>query len=187
MPLFVLIITKRKINFELILFLLFSIISTILLAITRAMKINNLAFFNSYLFIAISCLACYFFRQLSTKSLKLIVLITLIVGFTIFFWELNKSAYVELIVIYESICFILWSLLFMFEKILTKEQSSPILQSHLIINSAFFLYNTSSLFLIFYISIIMANNLWYIHNFIEGSSKLLIAYAFWKLPKTSHY
>jgi hypothetical protein len=30
---------------------------------------------------------------------------------------------------------------------------------------------------------LFTSNLWFIHNFIEGSSKLLIAYAFWKLPK----
>jgi hypothetical protein len=57
----------------------------------------------------------------------------------------------------------------------------------ILVNTALFIYYSFSFLFNIYIDELMKNNLWFIHNFIEGSSKLLIAYAFWKQPKTAHY
>jgi hypothetical protein len=89
---------------------------------------------------------------------------------------------------FANFCYILWSLIFFFEFIISKNNiRSNFINTNLYVNAAILFYNGSSLFLFHYLFVILSNNVWYIHNFIEGSSKLLIAYAFWKLPKTSHY
>jgi hypothetical protein len=53
-------------------------------------------------------------------------------------------------------------------------------------NASIFIYHTAAFSLFNYFSSFMTSYLWYFHNFIEGSSKLLIAYAFWKLSNETN-
>jgi hypothetical protein len=81
-----------------------------------------------------------------------------------------------------SLCIITMSIVYLLNNLISTS-FYQINQPVLLINSSFIIYHGSSFILIYFIMSIMTNNLWHFHNFIEGSSKLLIAYAFWKLPK----
>jgi hypothetical protein len=69
----------------------------------------------------------------------------------------------------------------------SESQRNPQSFSYLIVNASIFIYNSFSFLFFLYITILMGNDLWYFHNIIEGISKLIIAYAFWKLPKSDNF
>lgn len=186
LPLAVLFFLKKKFNLEIIIYLSLSFLTALIIIYTREHKINNLVFFNIYHAIAILCLTIYYYRTIKGKFLRILILILAIITYSIFIWEITQTPYIEYTLIAEFVIFILFSLIFYFNTLINFTESTELLNSQLIFNSAIFFYNVFSIVLIVYITLIMINKLWFIHNFIEGSSKLLIAYALWKLPKTAH-
>lgn len=186
MPLVFLLILKRTLNIEFILYLSISIVSTLILTITYKLNLYNLVVFNLYVLISLFLLATFYLRILKNKKSVLLIILTSIICLFSLIWELTKTEYIELSLQFENLCFIFWSIIY-FNFYLKNKATHYHEKSFVLINASIFIYNCSSFVLIYFIEYLMKNNLWFIHNFIEGSSKLLIAYAIWKLPKTSHY
>jgi hypothetical protein len=101
----------------------------------------------------------------------------------ILFFELSQTSFIEYSLVYRTIGFILFSVIFFIDYLNSESQRNLQSFPNLIVNSSIFIYNSFSFLFFLYITILMGNDLWYIHNIIEGISKLIIAYAFWKLPK----
>lgn len=184
MPLVLIYKKKYTKNIEFTIFLASSAITTLILFVTGLLKINNLIVFNLYQAIAISSLSFYYFRITTRKNLKYFSLILGILCFSAFLLELSKTSFIEKTLVYKNICFILFTIIF-FIDYLGLEKYKVESKTYLIISSSIFIYNSFNYLLVFNITELMKQDLWFVHNILEGLSKLLIAYAFWKLPRTS--
>ncbi len=171
---------------SLLLFLAFSVLSTIVLLITSYNGINNHVFHNFYLLISFLLLSKFYY-DIGQTMLKAVIIFSTLILFTVSTFEFFDYYFLPNSFKIINLSYITWSIFFFIQSLEKDKVGKHNSNDYHIINTSIFLYNTSSFILIFYIMNLMNNNLWYIHNFIEGSSKLLIAYAFWKLPKTSHY
>ena len=185
LPLIVVLFLRKKINTILLIYLSSSVIATILLTITIKLNLYNLHIFNTYVAVAIICLFIFYLKILNNLLSKILIFLSFIIWLYTFVWELSKTDDLQISVYSENFVFILWSLLFYINFLLNSKFHSKDTRYLIHFNSAIFLYNCSCFILFYFMNYIMKNNLWFIHNFIEGSSKLLIAYSFWKLPKTS--
>lgn len=176
---------SRKIHLSLKVLLISSFVSSILLFITGRFHINNLLIFNTYQVFSILSLSSLYFNITQNKLLKRIdFLLALITSFVLIF-ELTTTDFLEYSIVIEKICFVMFAIVYFFDFVIdNSKKKSEIL---ILVNTALFIYYSFSFLFNIYIDELMKNNLWFIHNFIEGSSKLLIAYAFWKQPKTAHY
>jgi hypothetical protein len=183
MPLVLIYKKKYTKNKEFTIFLASSAITTLILFVTGLLKMNNLIVFNLYQAIAISSLSFYYFKITTRKNLKYFSLILGILCFSAFLLELSKTSFIEKTLVYKNICFILLTIVF-FIDYLGLEKYKDESKTYLIISSSIFLYNSFNYLLVFNITELMKQDLWFVHNILEGLSKLLIAYAFWKLPRT---
>jgi hypothetical protein len=174
----------RKIQVELISFLILSFLVSSILYVTGLYKINNLLIYNLFVIGSVIFLSIYYFNTLFNRFFKYLVVISSGLCCLLFFMELSKTDDIVITVKVENILFICWSFLFYIDFLKNDKHSIKSNKSLIIVNSSIFIYNFSSFILIYYISIFMKENIWFVHNFIEGSSKLLIAYAFWKIPIT---
>ncbi len=170
--------------FEVLILLLSSFISTCIGLYAFLFVINNQAIFNYYLIIEVTCLSIFFYRFTKTKY-AFIFLIIYLIFFSI--W-LNEYLYNDVLFFcakFSSVIYIFYCIFYFVQSLKTNEvdHNSSFKQSFC---AAILFYNCSAFFLIYYLMESTKLNLWYVHNFIEGSSKLLIAYALWKLPKTAH-
>ncbi len=176
---------RFQIHFEI--YLILSFITTIAVYLTGINKINNHLIHNCYLFLSFYLLSIFYFK-LGQRFFKAIIFFSWFIFIIVYFEDFTGKSFAAFSFEFANFCYILWSLIFFFEFIISKNNiRSNFINTNLYVNAAILFYNGSSLFLFHYLFVILSNNVWYIHNFIEGSSKLLIAYAFWKLPKTSHY
>lgn len=176
---------SRKIDLSLKVLLIASFVSSILLFITGRFHINNLLIFNAYHVFSILSLSSLYYNITKNKLLKRIdFLLALITSFILIF-ELTTTDFLEYSIVIEKICFVTFAIVYFLDFFIdNSKKKSEIL---ILVNTALFIYYSFSFLFNIYIDDLMKNNLWFIHNFIEGSSKLLIAYAFWKQPKTAHY
>jgi hypothetical protein len=173
-----------KENLELLILFCASFIATLSILFTYQFKINNHNIFNAYVIIEFCCISVFYSKLFKLKYSKLIKL--LIIPFLfLFFFEIYQNDVIILGSKLTSLTYIIYSISF-FIKYLNISRRSNEYKFSQAINASLFIYNCSAFILIFYIMKLMNSNLWYVHNFIEGSSKLLIAYALWKLPKTAH-
>jgi hypothetical protein len=173
-----------KENLELLILFCASFIATLSILFTYQFKINNHYIFNAYVIIEFCCISVFYSKLFKLKYSKLIKL--LIIPFLfLFFFEIYQNDVIILGSKLTSLTYIIYSISF-FIKYLNISRRSNEYKFSQAINASLFIYNCSAFILIFYIMKLMNSNLWYVHNFIEGSSKLLIAYALWKLPKTAH-
>ena len=173
-----------KENLELLILFSSSFIATLSILFTYQFKINNHYIFNAYVIIEFCCISVFYSKLFKLKYDKLIKL--LIIPFLfLFFFEIYQNDVIILGSNLASIIYIIYSIDFFIKHLNISSQSHEYKFTQAI-NTSLLIYNCSSFFLIFYIMKLMNSNLWYVHNFIEGSSKLLIAYALWKLPKTAH-
>lgn len=182
MPLAVLFIGKRKFRIEFNLYLTASILSTFLILITNYFKINNAFVFDGFQLSSIILLSLFYFRNLDSKILSYIVIFLGFFCLSFYLIELVSLGYPQKSLVLENLCFIVCPILFYIDSIVSTQKTSTLI----LLNTAIFIYKSISFLFFFFLVTLMVNNLWYIHNFIEGSSKLLIAYALWKLPKTAH-
>lgn len=184
LPLMVIFLLKRKITIELTLYLLLSFISTLTIMILVNLKLSCALIFDTWHFITIVLLTIFYFRTIELIAFKIITLILGVLVFTNSIWEYVAFGYPNNALVIENISFIIIPILMYLSVI--KESDSSMSNSFILINSSLFIYKTSTFLLFFFLTDLLKNNLWYIHNFIEGLSKLLIAYALWKLPKPIH-
>lgn len=185
LPLIVLFNGKKKFNKGLIVFLSASVITTCILTITSILKLNNLVFFNLYQVISIVSLTFFYYESIFNKTLKYFIALFGLMSFSVLIFEISKTIFLDYSLVSRKISLVAFSIFLFFDYLISDYSNHKNSKSILLINTSLFVYNSSSFLFFIYISALMINNLWYIHNFIEGLSKLLIAYAFWKLPKTS--
>ena len=184
LPLFF--IRKSNQSNRIIFYYLFSsCLSTIISLITAYMHINNHMINNIYLMVSFLLLAFFYFLN-GRHLLRFLVLIGSGLFYSICFFELFNTSLLFDGFKAANLVYIIWSLTFFIQSILKKSNYS-LSKTYVLFNASVFIYHTSSFFLFSYFSTLMVSNLWYFHNFIEGSSKLLIAYAFWKLPNQTYF
>jgi hypothetical protein len=182
LPLLIVINRKAIYKTELVIFLLSSVIATIGIFITTKFQMYNHYIHNSYLIIEILCLCQFYFKIFNSKKIKAILFSVTGLLLAISILEVIKIGVMIFSMKIISLCIILISLFYLLNNLMSTSLNH-INQPVLLINSSFIVYHGSSFILIYFIMNIMSNNLWHFHNFIEGISKLIIAYAFWKLPK----
>ncbi|MEN9972866.1 MAG: hypothetical protein RIS20_1213 [Bacteroidota bacterium] len=184
LPLVVFLIKKNKFNIEFTFFLTISFLATCAILTTSILNLPNVIIFNSYQVISTLCINIFYYRVLNKKSFSRIVLVISVLEFIsygsefLIFGDIDKSILVEVI---GTICCSI--LLFVF---MLNLRNSTNYQTISLVNFSIFIYKISSFLLFCFLVTLMVKDIWYVHNFIEGSSKLLIAYALWKLPKTAH-
>ena len=169
---------------EVFILLLSSFISTCIGLYAFLFVINNQALFNYYLIIEVTCLSVFFYKITKTKHSFIFLIIYLIFLYT---W-LNEYLQKDVLFFcakFSSIIYIFYSI-FYFTQSLKKSSVDYNYRFKQLFSLAILFYNCAAFFLIYFLMDFTKLNLWYVHNFIEGSSKLLIAYALWKLPKTAH-
>ncbi|MEN9302978.1 MAG: hypothetical protein RL264_1407 [Bacteroidota bacterium] len=183
LPIAFFIFKKSNNNQTLQAIIILSFLTNLLQVTTHFWRINNKWSFILYLILGYILYSFYFFSILKNKSANLfLVLIPLfLVFFSIEYLGYNQFSNCVLFFIFIQL---LGSLLYFISNIQSEMNLSKN-NFHDLINGSIFIYATSTLFLFLILYFLMENHLWYIHNFIEGISKLIIAYAFWKLPKTS--
>lgn len=174
-----------EISIILFIHLFFSFLSTLLIFITYLYKLENLVIFNSYILLASFLLPILYFKIVKNQIIKYSVLIFSIINLTIILIELTKTSFLEISLISENLLEILLCFLFYFDYLLTKKQTNA-QKTFLWINTAFFIYNFFSFLFNLFIVELMTSNFWYFHNFIEGSSKLLITISLWKQSRKFH-
>lgn len=183
LPLAILYFAKKKFNNEFILYLISSVLATAGIIFANYFNIGNSLIFKSFLICTILFLSFFFLKIFFTKIFKIIVSILFSVCLIIFF--LNNENYFKISLLIENLTFVICPILFFLDRINDSKETKN--NSLNIIVSSIFFYKTSTFILFYFISELLLNNLWFVHNLIEGISKLLIAYAFWKLPKTSNF
>lgn len=174
-------INRVKFNISFTYYLLFSVIATIVLSITSFYQINNLSIINTYLFLSFLSLIAYY-NSLKIKYLNWINLLFLIVFVSLFFFEIFHSGFAQKSINVMSLFSIIWSQYFLVYSLKTKNHID-FKTTHEFISFSILFYNCSSFLFYFKIIDLAKHDLWFIHNYIEGISKLIIAYSFWKLPK----
>jgi hypothetical protein len=184
LPLAVLFVGKRKLNLEFLLFLSISFSLTLAIIITKISGFSNAIIFDSWLVCSIILLTIFYSRVIVFKPFTIAVIIIGGISLSTTFWELMVFGYPNKALIIENISFILIPILMYISFLRYQNHSKG--NSLILINTSIFVYKTTTFLLFYFLVTLMKNNAWYIHNFIEGSSKLLIAYALWKLPKTAH-
>lgn len=175
---------RKRFNVEFIIFLIVSFIATLIIFITSILKITNAIIFDGFQISSIFLLSIFYFRNIEFKFFSIIVICFGVIEFVFYMFELIILGYPEKSLIIENVGTICCSILLFIS--LLKNKYSPKNWTISIINYSIFMYKVTSFLLFYYCMILMVKDIWYVHNFIEGSSKLLIAYALWKLPKTAH-
>jgi hypothetical protein len=178
---------KKKFNIEFLVYLGSSVITTFLFFILFKQKVNNLLIFNGYQIFSITCLSIFYCNICNKSLTKNLILSIGSLCLVILFFELSQTSFIEYSLVYRTIGFILFSVIFFIDYLNSESQRNPQSFSYLIVNASIFIYNSFSFLFFLYITILMGNDLWYIHNIIEGISKLIIAYAFWKLPNQAYF
>jgi hypothetical protein len=182
-PLLFLFFFKRKLRTELVLLLLASAITTLVLYITGSLKIKNWFFLNLYSTTALACLSIYYHSIIQSKALKKMVVIIASFCGAVIIMELTYLDLINLSLAAVFLCLTFFSILYFIDNL--DKSSTPISKPYFIINTTFFVYYSFSFFMSFEIQTMMANQYWIIHNLVEASSKLVIAYAILKIPKTT--
>ncbi len=186
-PLFVLLFQRKKFNLEVVILLTLSVLATILLLLFSVLFHNNHAVFNAYAISEFVCLTIYFYRIISNKYLRKLILGMAVVLGGIFIWEMNKTSSLEVSLITQIAYKIILCLLFYVASLQSNNISSSMHKTQVYYTLTVFLYSSFSLVFFFFIDQLMLTGAWFIHNIVENLTKLFIAYAFWKLPKTTHF
>jgi hypothetical protein len=183
LPLFF--IKKSNQSNRIIFYYLFSsCLSTVINLTTAYMHINNHMIHNIYLMVSFLLLALFYFLN-GRHLLRFFVLIGSGLFYSICFFEHFKTSLLLNGHRVANLVYIIWSLTFFIQSIM-KKSNSNLSKTYVLFNASIFIYHTASFFLFTFLWSLVTSNLWYFHNFIEGSSKLLIAYAFWKLPNETN-
>jgi hypothetical protein len=187
LPLGVLLYKRKKFNLEIICLLIFSVLTTIILIVIKRFFHNNHAVFNAYAISELVFLTIYFYRTIGNIFLgKLILGMAVVLG-GIFMWEMNRTSSLEVSLLTQIAYNIISCVLFFIASLQSNNISSPMHKTQVYYTLTLFLYSSFSLMFFFFIDHLMIIGAWSIHNIVESLTKLLIAYAFWKLPKTTHF
>lgn len=182
-PLAVLFYKSLKFNLEFLLYLLSSILATFGFIYTSIYKLNNSWIFDCFQVCTIFFLTIFYYRLININLCRVIFLILGLLSLTSFIYELKTQGYTNWSLTILNVNFIICPIIYLIFSI--SKSNSEQSKSLEIINFSILIYYSTVFILFYFLEIIFKNNVWYVHNIVESASKLLIAYAFWKLPKTS--
>jgi hypothetical protein len=186
-PLGVLLFHRKKFNLEIIVLLSASVLATILLLVVCMFYDNNHAVFNSYALCEFVCLTIYFLREIDHKYFRKLILGMAIILGAVFTWEMNRTSSLKISLVSEVAYTIILCVLYFIANLDEGAKKSPMYKTQINYTLAIFLYSSFSIIFFFFIDEMMKSGAWFMHNIFESLSKLFIAYAFWKLPKTTHF
>ncbi len=154
-----------------------------------ASKLENnhfiINFYNAFEFIILFLIYSNFSNSLKFRKL---LIIFLVIFFVIYGAEFRINSLMENTLLYSSISYVFWAIL-VFVHFMNR--TSFILSDNIVFyyfNSSILLYfsvSTVLFFLFIYLNEKTIVYIWPIHNFFEIISKLIITYAFWKIPSKS--
>lgn len=184
LPLLFLVIYKKKLRVEFVILLLASAITTLILFITASFGIKNWFFFNFYNAIYLTCITIFYFSLLRSSPFRKYVLILSFLCGAVLIYDLT---YLDLINLTLPALFFSTTTftVFYFIDNLGKKSKSQTSKAYFIINTSLCMYSSFSFFMSLELETMLANQYWIIHNVVEASSKLVIAYAILKIPKTT--
>ena len=183
LPILFVIFLKRNLRIEFVILFSASVITTLILYITAMLGIKNLVFWNLYASIEVICMAIFYYHLLDSQKAKITVIVIASICVSSTIWELSYFELVNKTLPIIMLGNLLYTILFFIENL--GKKATPNLNAYLLINSVLCIYNSFTFFMSFEVDIFLLNNFWNYHNFIEGTSKLVIAYAILKLPKRS--
>jgi hypothetical protein len=184
LPLLFLVIYKKKLRVEFVILLLTSAITTLILFITASFGIKNWFFFNFYNAIYLTCITIFYFSLLRSSPFRKYVLILSFLCGAVLIYDLTYLDIINLTlpaVFFSTTTFTV----FYFIDNLGKKSKSQTSKAYFIINTSLCMYSSFSFFMSLELETMLANQYWIIHNVVEASSKLVIAYAILKIPKTT--
>jgi hypothetical protein len=161
--------------------LIISAYTTLLLIISKAFSLHNTYIFYSYVFFSFIGYTLFYLPLLS-KLFKLLISFSLIIFIIVFITTINKNGHSYMLLVTYHLTLMLFTIYYFLNKIYTGKFESYQFTLNTI-SLSILIYSTSTILLSYVIELFMANRLWFIHNLIEGISKLIIAYAFWKIPQ----
>lgn len=181
-PVLILLNKEIQLKFWILTYLITSVISTIALLITSKLGIHNVIIFNSYGIIEFVCITAIYHKMIKKEIAKKTINLIVLCIFIKILYDLATSNYVLDGFKATNLFEISLVLIFLFDQLKNDEYSKNV--SQLTGFSIYFIsYKTSVFLMLYYISRLIKTDLWYLHNFIEGSFKLLIAFSFWNIPK----
>lgn len=151
--------------------------------ITSKVHLNNLLIFNSYYLISFISVVIFYFKLIESKKIKYYILFLAFVSLFIFFWEIKNSNYIEIALISEKFSVLVFSLLY-FVYIISADIKEINYKPYILINTYFLFYGSFGALSNLEIDLLMITNYWFIHNLVDGLSKLIIAFAIWRQPRT---
>jgi hypothetical protein len=184
LPLLFLVIYKKKLRVEFVILLLASAITTLILLFTASFGIKNWFFFNFYNAIHLTCITIFYFSLLRSSPFRKYVLILSFLCGAVLIYDLTYLDIINLTlpaVFFSTTTFTV----FYFIDNLGKKSKSQTSKAYFIINTSLCMYSSFSFFMSLELETMLANQYWIIHNVVEASSKLVIAYAILKIPKTT--
>ena len=184
LPLLFLVIYKKKLRVEFVILLLASAITTLILFITASFGIKNWFFFNFYNAIYLTCITIFYFSLLRSSPFRKYVLILSFLCGAVLIYDLTYLDIINLTLpalFFSTTTFTV----FYFIDNLGKKSKSQTSKAYFIINTSLCMYSSFSFFMSLELETMLANQYWIIHNVVEASSKLVIAYAILKIPKTT--
>lgn len=181
LPIAYLIFSKKNFQISFFIFLTLSFITTFVIIVTGKLGIHNHWVINFYNFTSFLCLMYYFYQIQSTKiNYPLIFSVLFILIFLIEYF-ISKSS---IFLFFSSFFIIICCLLFFINE--TKKENRRVeFRAVSIVNASLLFYFSFSFIFLSLLWKLINYQIWEIHNIIESTSKLIITYAFWKLPKTS--
>ncbi len=186
-PIGVLLYKRKKFNLEIICLLIFSVLSTIFLLVFERLFHNNHAVFNAYAISELVCLTIYFYRIISNSYIRKLILGMAVILGGIFMWEMNRTSSLEVSWLTQIAYNIILCVLFFIASLQSYTVPSSMHKTQEKFVLTLFLYSSFSLIFFSFLDELMITGVWFLHNIVESLTKLFIAYAFWKLPKTTHY
>lgn len=180
LPIVYLIFSKKKFHFSFVLYLILSVITTLAIIITIRLGIHNKWLVILYNFTSFLCLMHYFYKILSSKINYSLIFSILYIAVFILDYVFSTSN-----IFLVSILFIITCCILFFINETKKENRLVEFRAVSIVNAGLLFYFSFSFIFLSLLWKLINYQIWEIHNIIESTSKLIITYAFWKLPKTS--
>ena len=184
LPLLFLVIYKKKLRVEFVILLLASAITTLILFITASFGIKNWFFFNFYNAIYLTCITIFYFLLLRSSPFRKYVLILSFLCGAVLIYDLTYLDIINLTLPAVFFCTTTFTVFYFIDN-LGKKSKSQTSKAYFIINTSLCMYSSFSFFMSLELETMLANQYWIIHNVVEASSKLVIAYAILKIPKTT--
>jgi len=181
MPVVVFFYKKAWRHFEILIYLMSSVLATCIIIYTRINELNNHWVHNTFIIISFVSIGIFYLKR-KVVLLNYLVLIGSIVFVFILAIEQKGNSLLINSFQFVNFIFIIWSLVYFV--LLTNNKSSKFDSNFLqTLNFSILFYNCSSFLLFNFLQELVKNEMWFIHNIIESVSKLIIAYSFWKLQK----